>query len=107
MTGTETPIAFSEEQTLRHLAEETWTRQGNRLVSRDSFSPAAVNQYSDALSRDTRDALKLRSEPSRTGDALSDARKLVLDARSAEAFFKKQALTLNEQDGQLSGNRGM
>ena len=107
MTATETPAVFSEEQAIRHLAEESWTRRGNSLVSRDSFSLEAVNQYLESLHPETRDAIKLRSEPSRTGGTLSDSRKMLLDARDAERFFAEHSLNLSVHEEQLAGSRKM
>jgi hypothetical protein len=103
----DSPVKFTEKQTLRLLAEEAWNREGDLLVSRDGFSPRAVSQYIDALSQETRDRIKLTTRPDRFHGPLSDAKKLLLDAEAAEAFFSPVALKIaaEEPSPRIPGSR--
>lgn len=90
----ETSLVFTEEKALKHLANEKWRRDGNSLVSVDSYAPDAVSQYKDALSQETRDTIKLR-ESADPKNARFNAKKLILDARNAESFFAERGLAIS------------
>ena len=95
-------ITFNEAQALEKLATEQWTREGKFLVSANAFSINAAQQLSEPLSRDTRDAIKLRSRPDTNGGALSNAKRLVLDANGAEKFFLSRQFALNVDEVERS-----
>jgi hypothetical protein len=88
----EAPILLTEEQTLAHLKNEKWNRQGKLLLSQDTFTPGAASQYIKSMSQETRDTLKLRAQSEKIGGAHSDAKRLVMDAKGAETLFSAGGL---------------
>lgn len=76
-------------------------RDGNSLVSANAFTPDAISQYKDALSQETRDAIKFRASPDATG-AQWNAKRLVLNAHDANAFFEKHHLSITAETQEAS-----
>lgn len=90
-----TPLALSEQDAVNDLASHAWTRQGDRLVSRDAFMPVASTQLMDAITPGTRRLLQLAASPRDLGDGSSiEATQLSMDARLATTFFRRQGKDL-------------
>jgi hypothetical protein len=83
-------VTFTEEQAIRQLSRTAWQKDGNNLVSHHTYTPEAVAQIEEPLTRATRDAIKFRTEPSDDG-----SRQLLMQARDAERFFNRRGLTPN------------
>jgi hypothetical protein len=98
-----TPAAFTESQALKNLAQEQWNREGESLVSQNTYTAQAVDQYREPLSARTRERIGFSAKPSDLGGGASNAQKLVLNAAAAERFFPKGALNIVSDSPEREG----
>lgn len=81
---------FNEAQAIEQLAREEWVRQGRTLVSKHGYTPSAAAQLTEPLTSASRDAMRLRTEP--TGDG---GHRFVASAHHAESFLADQGFAPN------------
>ena len=94
-------VVFNEAQAIEQLAREEWVRHGRALISKHGYTPSATAQLTEPLTSATRDAMRLRTEP--TGDGYH---RFVASARHAESFLAEHGFAPNVVPAYTEHSRG-